>query len=110
MILNRHKFDWETFNTNIIKIIYSSRVYELRFFNDYGSKIILKCNRPISRKEETRDGETCANWQYIDSFGVKKTNNTEIYTEFYSKKYIFSEVDRLSAQVKLIFNRSGEAS
>ena len=110
MILNRHKFDWETFNTNIIKIIYSSRVYELRFFNDYGSKIILKCNRPIPRIKETRDGETCANWQYIDSFGVKKTNNTEIYTEFYSKKYIFSEVDRLSENlIKIDINRSGEA-
>ena len=38
---------------------------------DYGTKIRIKCNKPLSRKKRTLDEETCANWQTVDSFGVR---------------------------------------
>ena len=39
--------------------------------NDYGSKIQIKCHDPISRIDETLDGQKCANWETVDSFGIQ---------------------------------------
>ena len=38
--------------------------------NDYGTKLRFKCHQRIKRKEKSIDGESCTNWELIDSFGI----------------------------------------
>ena len=67
LIINRNKLDWETLNTPKIKTVFYSVG---RDDNDYGTKLRIKCHQRIQRKEKSIDGELCANWELIDSFGV----------------------------------------
>ena len=83
LIINRHKFDWETLNTPKIKTVFFSMGTE-----DYGTKLRIKCQQRIQRKEKTIDGELCANWDRIDSFGVQLDFDDSIYhTDGYKKFY-----------------------
>ena len=36
--------------------------------NDYGTRIQIKCHKPITRHHQTRSGQTCVNWMTLDSF------------------------------------------
>ena len=38
---------------------------------DYGTKIQMKCYEPITRINQTVNGEKCVNWEIIDSFGLR---------------------------------------
>ena len=85
LIINRHKFDWETLNTPKIKTVFYSY---WQTDNDYGTKLRIKCQQRIQRKEKTIDGELCANWDRIDSFGVEldfkgSIHHTHGYKKFY---------------------------
>ena len=89
LIINRTKFDWETLNTPKIKtVFYSDYIAD----NDYGTKLRIKCQQRIQRKEKTIDGELCANWDRIDSFGVEldfddSIYHTDGYEKFYEEKF-----------------------
>ena len=83
LIINRNKFDWETFNTSKIKTIFN---YEDWAENDYGSKLRFKCHQRIQRKDKTIDGDLCINWELIDSFGVD-LNGSIHHTDGYEKFY-----------------------
>ena len=69
---NDAQFNWETFNTRIIKTVFfePGRWTTTSGYNDFGTIIRIKCYEKISRMEQTSDGEKCANWEIIDSFGV----------------------------------------
>ena len=69
---NDAQFNWETFNTRIIKTVFfePGRSTFTSMYNDFGTIIRIKCFDKISRMEQTSDGEKCANWEIIDSFGV----------------------------------------
>ena len=85
LIINRHKFDWETLNTTKIKTVFYSQLWA---YSDYGTKLRIKCQQRIQRKEKTIDGELCANWDRIDSFGVQLDFDDSIYhTDGYEKFY-----------------------
>ena len=56
--------------------------------SDYGTKLRIKCHQRKQRKEKTIDGELCANWDRIDSFGVQLDFDGSIYhTDGYEKFY-----------------------
>ena len=85
LIINRHKFDWETLNTPKIKTVFRSS-WEAE--NDYGTKLRFKCHQRIKRNEKTIGGELCMNWEWIDSFGVRLDfNDTIYYNDGYKKFY-----------------------
>ena len=56
--------------------------------NDYGTKLRIQCHKRIQRKEKSIDGESCVNWEQIDSFGVKLNFddpvNTDVHENFYA--------------------------
>ena len=84
LIINRDKIDWETLNTSIIKTAFSAYSY------DYGTRIRFKCHKPIKRKAKTLEGESCTNWDSINSFGVRldlnnSIDNTDGYNQFYGQ-------------------------
>ena len=84
-MINRKKFDWETLNTPKIKTVFHSERWEV---SDYGTKFRIKCHQRIQRKEKTLDGELCANWDRVDSFGVELGFDGSIYhTEGYENFY-----------------------
>ena len=35
--------------------------------NDYGTRIEIKCHKPLTRQHQTRSGQTCVNWKTLDS-------------------------------------------
>ena len=71
---NDAQFSWETFNSRKIKTVFFSAGFRDSFANnDYGTKIRIKCYGRINRIKETLDGEKCANWQNVDSFGVRES-------------------------------------
>ena len=81
------KLNWETLNTQIVKIIFSSRG-EFEWLNDFGSRIRVKCHTKITRLEFTSEGEKCQNWENIDSLGVQLVPMTppplyDPYANFY---------------------------
>ena len=86
LIINRKKIEWETFDTSKIKTVFFSSS------TDFGTKIRYKCHRPIPRRKRTLDGESCSNWQLIDSFGVRLADvnsnspmsGTKNYENFYA--------------------------
>ena len=85
LIINRNKFDWETLNTPKIKTVFYSYFYA---DSDYGTKLRIKCQQRIQRIEKTINGEICANWDRIDSFGVEldfkdSIHHTDGYEKFY---------------------------
>ena len=87
LIINRNKFDWETLNTPKIKTVFYSYENE---DSDYGTKLRIKCQQRIQRKEKTIDGELCANWDRIDSFGVQLGfyyDDSFYHTDGYEKFY-----------------------
>ena len=56
--------------------------------SDFGTRIKFKCHQPIKRKGQTLEGDLCANWKLIDSFGVRldfedSINHTNSYKNFY---------------------------
>ena len=67
------KFNWETFNSRKIKLAFHS--LDSSNEQNYGAKIKIKCHEPIIRKDYTLDGEKCAYWNNVDSFGVKFVPN-----------------------------------
>ena len=76
--------DWETLNTQkIITYFFLSEIFP----DAYGSKIRFKCHQPISRINQTLDGEKCVNWQILDSFGEKFYLE---YLDTYIEQYQFS--------------------
>ena len=83
LIVNRNKYDWETFNTTKIKAVF----YSIWFTDsDYGTKIRFKCHQRIQRKTRTLKDELCMNWELIDSFGVRlddRVHATHVYENFY---------------------------
>ena len=46
---------------------------------DYGTKIQMKCYEPITRINQTVNGEKCVNWEIIDSFGLRANSNRIFY-------------------------------
>ena len=61
---------------------------ELWGYSDYGTKLRIKCQQRIQRKEKTIDDELCVNWDRIDSFGVEldfkgSIHHTDGYEKFY---------------------------
>ena len=74
--------DWETLNTPKIKTVFYSR-YDAA--NDYGTKLRIKCHQRIQRKEKSIDGESCTNWDRIDSFGVDLNFDNSIHQSFSSQ-------------------------
>ena len=86
--MNRTKFGWETLNTPKIKTVFYSERWFTNGYIDYGTKLRIKCQQRIQRKEKTIDGELCANWDRIDSFGVELDFDDSIYhTDGYEKFY-----------------------
>ena len=89
----KKKIEWETFNTSKIKTVFHS--YH-KTSTDFGTKIRYKCHHPIQRRKRTLDGESCSNWQLIDSFGVRLNDfnsnspitDTENYENFYDERNI----------------------
>ena len=84
-IISKNKINWETFNTQKIRTVFYSNWWT---DNDFGTRIRLKCHKPLNRKKQTLDGELCTNWQLIDSFGVRldfddSQNNTGSHQNFY---------------------------
>jgi len=51
--------------------------------NDYGTKIKIKCHQRIQRKARTLKGESCMNWELIDSFGVRLDYLGNLYNEIF---------------------------
>ena len=96
LTINRNKLDWETLNTPKIKTVFQPDWQD----NDYGYKLRFKCHQRIQRKEKSINGELCANWDMIDSFGVRLDFDDPVYhTEDYEKFYDgpwWSERDWLS--------------
>ena len=88
---NDAQFNWETFNTRKIKTVFFSPGGNfVRGYNDYGTKIRIKCYRPMKRKDRTPDGERCANWQDVDSYGIRldQSNSSDtVYKKFYDPMY-----------------------
>ena len=88
---NDAQFNWETFNTRKIKtVFFSPGSRDARAYNDYGTKIRIKCYRPMKRKDRTLDGEKCANWQDVDSYGIRldQSNSSDtVYKKFYDPMY-----------------------
>ena len=79
-MINRNKFDWETLNTRKIRIVF----YSVRWSGgDYGTKLRIKCNLRIQRKERTLKGELCTNWELLDSFGVNFDDDNVVHDNFY---------------------------
>jgi len=85
LMINRKKFDWETFNTPKIKMVFFSSWWTA---SDYGTKLRIKCHQRIQRKDKSIDGELCTNWDRIDSFGVGldidgSIHHSDGYEKFY---------------------------
>ena len=78
LLINSNKINWETFNTPKIRTVFYS---SWRTYDDFGTRIRLKCHRPMNRQEKTLDGELCTNWELIDSFGVRL--DYELHRNFY---------------------------
>ena len=34
--------------------------------NDYGTRIQIKCHKPVTRHYQTKNGQTCVNWKTLD--------------------------------------------
>ena len=84
---NDAQFNWETFNTRKIKTVFFSPGFSL---DDYGTKIRIKCYRAMNRIDRIPDGEQCANWQDVDSYGVRldQINSSDNdYRNFYDPVY-----------------------
>ena len=74
--------DWETLNTPKIKTVFHSYDED----SDYGTKLRIKCQQRIKRREKTIDGELCTNWDRLDTFGVAEfydRNSTKFVRNFY---------------------------
>ena len=88
---NDAQFNWETFNTRKIKTVFFSPGKFLPWeHNDYGTKIRIKCYRAMNRIDRTSDGERCANWQDVDSYGIRldQSNSSDtVYRNFYDPMY-----------------------
>ena len=88
---NGDKFDWETMNTQKIKVIFNAEAdHRIWTPNDYGTKIQIKCHQKIDRISQTLDAEECVNWEFMDSFGVRierRTISEDSYQESVSKFY-----------------------
>ena len=76
LIINGNKFDWETLNTPKIKTVFYDDWWN-GSNNDYGTKLRIKCHQRIRRKEKSIDGELCANWELLDSFGVRLEDSND---------------------------------
>ena len=86
LTLNKYKFDWETMNTRIIKVIFNSKSpFDTpgNFWNDYGTRIQIKCYQKIGRISQTFDGVKCVNWEFMDSFGIRSVGSSVVH-KFYS--------------------------
>ena len=86
---NDAQFNWETFNTRKIKTVFFSPGF-VRVYNDYGTKIRIKCYGAMNRINRTPDGERCANWQDVDRYGTRldQSNTSDIvYRNFYDPMY-----------------------
>ena len=89
---NDAQFNWETFNTRKIKTIFFSpgnspgKKSVARAYNDFGTKIRIKCYRAMNRVDRTSDGEQCSNWQDVDSYGIRSDYYT-VYKNFYDPMY-----------------------
>ena len=78
---NGDKFDWETMNTQTIKVIFNAEAdHRIWTPNDYGTRIQIKCHQKIDRISQTLDAEECMNWELMDSFGVRTTRIAINYT------------------------------
>ena len=87
---NDAQFNWETFNTRKIKTVFFSPGWFVRVYNDYGTKIRIKCYRAMKRVDRTSDGEQCSNWQDVDSYGIRldQSNTSDtVYENFYDPVY-----------------------
>ena len=68
--------NWETLNTSKIKTVYYS---EYNSEIDFGTRIKYKCHQFIQRIDKTLDSESCTNWKFIDSLGVRLDIDNTIY-------------------------------
>ena len=70
---NDAQFNWETLNTRKIKIVFFEPGHSTftSMYLDFGTIIRIKCYDKIGRMALTSDGEKCANWDMVDSFGVR---------------------------------------
>ena len=83
-IINRKKYEWETFNTSKIKTVYM----HFGIKTDYGTKLRIKCHQRIKRNEKTIGGELCTNWEMIDKLGVRLDHDGSVYhTDGYENFY-----------------------
>ena len=49
-----------------------------------GVHIRFKCFEPINRPSKTKDLESCTNWEYMNSLGVKTLDyGVTLYKDFY---------------------------
>ena len=114
LIINRNKYEWETFNTSKIKTYFYSHG---KAASDFGTRIRLKCHKPIQRKAKTSKNESCENWKLIDSFGVRldfddsinpmeSVSVTDGYKDFYDdpSEYMHSS-DRWILKYAMVGNR-----
>ena len=65
-------------NTRKIKVIFSEHGA------DYGTKIQIKCHKPIDRIDQTLDDQKCVNWEFMDSFGIKSVDLFNVKKFYYS--------------------------
>ena len=66
-------------------MFYSERWFTNGYI-DYGTKLRIKCQQRIKRREKTIDGELCTNWDRLDTFGVAEfydRNSTKFVRNFY---------------------------
>ena len=58
---------------------------------DYGTKIRIKCDQPLTRTDQTLDGEKCVNWRTVDSFGVEIAADYGTSADVTSTEYDWSD-------------------
>ena len=65
--------------TRKIKVLFFAEASD---FNDYGTRIQIKCYQKIERITQTLDAQKCVNWEFMDSFGIKSVGLSAIH-KFY---------------------------
>ena len=78
------KFNWESFDTESIWIVYESWALT----DDVAIEIEFKCHQPIERKSESINQTKCSNWNFVNSFGLWSDANTDddLY-DFFMENY-----------------------
>ena len=65
----------------------SSGLNEHLVLNDYGTRIQIKCHKPLTRQHQTRSGQMCVNWKTLDSLVEPLDKHSKEYENDYPDTY-----------------------